>query len=189
MASITSNDDELLAALLAQRQPRKKGCVSSAIEVACTVAVVALAVCGGYFLLEIWLGAPAAPQVQDVRDRVQPPTVLPMGNIPRQQQPVYVPAPLPDCATVHDTTTACQRDDVYNVNVTPTPTAAPTPTAEGFWSAEDLAAFTATAEAFYNPDLIPTAPPAFVQAVQEGCADPTKIAQSPLLASWCGPDE
>ena len=66
------------------------------------------------------------------------------------------------------------------------PPSVPTPT-EGFWSAADLAAFTATTEAVYTPELMPTAPPAFVNATLEACADAALVAKSPALQLWCPP--
>lgn len=185
-----SHDDAYLDYLLSQAPARKRrGCVSSAIEFLCTVAVVALAVCGGYFLLEIYVAAPAAPATVDTGADRNGATVSPLPV--RNQQPVYQPAApsLPSCATVSDTTTACVSTSDIVSPVEPTPTDAPTPTAqEGFWTAEEIAAWTATAEAYYDPATLPTAPPAFVQAVQEGCADPTKVMQSKLLQTWCGDD-
>ncbi len=64
----------------------------------------------------------------------------------------------------------------------PTATALPTPTPQ-FWTEEERAAFTATAEAFYM--VIPTAPPAFTAYVDERCKDPELVAQSALLQAWC----
>lgn len=63
------------------------------------------------------------------------------------------------------------------------PTATPAPTA--FWTEEERAAFTATAEAWYDPATLPTAPPEFVKAVEEACTDPEQIAESAMLQLFC----
>lgn len=69
---------------------------------------------------------------------------------------------------------------------TPTPAATAAPTATwAFWSPADLAAFTATAEAFYNPELIPTAPPAFQSAVEKQCAAATPAPTPSIIDVWC----
>jgi len=68
------------------------------------------------------------------------------------------------------------------------PTATPAPGITGtFWTEEELAAFRATEEAWYDPNTLPTVEPAFRAAVEEGCEDAAKRAQSPLLNSWCAP--
>jgi len=70
---------------------------------------------------------------------------------------------------------------------TPEPTQAPAPTS--FWTEEELKAFTATAEAFYQPETLPTAPPAFVQYVDERCRDAGAVEASATLQLFCGGGE
>lgn len=193
-------DGDLLREYLSQQLPAKRrrfGCADVLfLSLMTGMLIFALAIKGPELLVTYGLvsvetmtrvlnveAAPTNGETVSPFTPAQPPQSL--------GQPVYVPAPaLPDCASVTDTRTACVQDGVSNTYTNdPTPTAEPTPTAAsgGFWTAEELAAFTATAEAFYDPQTLPTAPPAFATAVVEGCGDAELRAQSPLLDSWCKP--
>jgi hypothetical protein len=102
--------------------------------------------------------------------------------------PAFTPRPLPtdDYGVGAYNATQEARSDAPTPTgpPVPPPPTVPTPT-WAFWSDADLAAFTATAEAFYKPELIPTAPPAFVDATLAACADPALVEQSPALQLWC----
>lgn len=189
MASVPQ--DELLAYLLSQRPaPKRGGCLNAfgwALSLAMFATVMALAVPQ---LLNTYAPGVLERATPAVGTIVPTPTIV---GVPPRQQPVV--APLPDCATVQDTRTACQgaqesldqnEASVSQKTEAPTPTPAPTPTAQGFWTAEEQAQFAATAEAFYDPATLPTAPPTFEAIVRDGCNDPAKRAASPLLDSWCG---
>ena len=67
---------------------------------------------------------------------------------------------------------------------TPEPTQAPVPTS--FWTEEERAAWTATAEAWHDPQTLPTAPPDFAKYVDERCRDPEQVAESATLQLFCG---
>ena len=151
-------NDDLLLELLAQHRPRRTG--GGVINFLCTVVLVALAVCGGYFLLVIYFDAPAAPATSAP---ARAPTALPL---PPPSRPV-IAAPslqLPDCATVADTTTACVR----TVDLAPpTATEAPAPvaTAEPVQPAYESACITPPgARPCWLPADQPWSPPAEVPA-------------------------
>lgn len=110
-------------------------------------------------------------------------------------RPTYPPVPTPDLgvepynATQEARVTTFRATDAAALS-TPVPEA-PTPTSDPaqFWTAEERAAMTATAEAWYDPATVPTAPPAFVDAAMAGCADPELAAESPYLQLWCPKEE
>lgn len=95
-----------------------------------------------------------------------------LGAVPARQQPMTGgAAPWP-------TLTPTQEPVLLMLTLPP----APTPTA-GFWTPAEQTQIAATATAFI--EVIPTAPPAFVQYVDEHCKDPEVVAQSPTLQLFC----
>lgn len=76
--------------------------------------------------------------------------------------------------------------------LTPTSADEPTPMPTdpaSFWTPEEKTAFsiaaTATDVAFYDAQTLPTAPPEFVKAVEDDCADPERVAESATLQLFC----
>lgn len=119
--------------------------------------------------------------------------IAPLPTAGLAPRPTYLPAPTPDAgvlpynATQEARATAYQATDIAAV-VTP---AASTPTSDPaqFWTADERAAFTATAIAWYDPATVPTAPAAFIDATLAGCADAELVAESPMLQLWCPKEE
>lgn len=101
----------------------------------------------------------------------EPPAQQQNSDAPPAQQPVVAPLPAwPDDAGGPDLQL---------------PAAPETHAADPFWTDAELAAFTATAVAFMDPGTLPTAEPAFVEYVNEQCADADLVAKSPTLQLWC----
>ena len=175
-------NDELLHYLLAQHapaQPRRsafRDACAAALSLLSTVVLVALAVCGGYFLLVIYFDTPAAPATSAP---ARAPTALPL---PPPSRPV-IAAPqvsLPDCATVADTTTACVR----TVDLAPpTATEEPAPIATAEQPAYETACITPPGERpCWLPADQPWQPPADVPATPMVLID---VGWHPPLAVKC----
>lgn len=100
---------------------------------------------------------------------------------PRRPEPP--PSPLPRYTPFYAAPAAPEGQDQA-----PTATALPTatPAAPSFWTEEERAAFTATAEAWYDPATLPTAEPAFVEYAAKACQDPEQVAESATLRLFCG---
>jgi hypothetical protein len=104
--------------------------------------------------------------------------------VPAQQQPAAQPAaaPQPRYTPFYGPTDPSEGGAV-GVPEQPTATLGPTPGA--FWTEEERAAFTATAEAWYDPATLPTAEPAFVEYVAKACSDPELVEASATLQLFC----
>lgn len=173
-------------------QPRGKGCVAESLfYVALIVVVLGFAL---WALLQtgILTSGQAVinlPTAVDVPRFTPHPSPLPIPTSPppyqeppAQQQPIRqegdtaqqpVVAPLP-----------AWSDDAGGPDLQ-LPAAPETHAADPFWTDAELAAFTATAVAFMDPGTLPTAEPAFVEYVNEQCADVDLVAKSPTLQLWC----
>lgn len=127
--------------------------------------------------------APFTPPQQPVRPA---PAVQ---SAPQEAAPAAPAEPPSDEAME---TLDCPNGDYVDINgslscggaLEPTPIQA-APAADQFWSAEDVAAFTATAEAFYDPETIATPEPAFQDAVEDHCVKGTPVATMTLVDLWC----
>lgn len=200
MTSLSQEERDYLTGLLAEQTPRPKrrrmGCADVLfLGILTAMLIFALAVKGPELLVTYGLvSVETMTRVLNVEAAPTVGTIVPTPAQPPQnlRQPVVQPpAPLPSCETVTDTRTACVQASTDRSVDSPTPTAAPTPTATAdtgsFWTPAEQTAIAATEQAWYDPATLPTAPPAFVEAVQEGCNDPAKLEQSALLRTFCAP--
>lgn len=180
--SIELTDDQYLDLLLRARQPAKKrrplgcgGLVYGALALAMIAAFAVLTADRlGYVPPSVMGPFVGTPQVVF---STQPTGV---GQV-QQRQPV---APLPVSAGAPAWPTLTPEPEATQE---PTLTIPPVPTAtEGFWNATEIAAFTATSEAWYDPSTLPTAEPAFVEYAAKACQDPEQVAESATLRLFCG---
>lgn len=113
---------------------------------------------------------------QSMIDRVLPATAGVVFSTP-VAAPAQRPASQPHLTPSYRATPA----PVFSGMIAQEPTAEPIPTT--FWTAEELAQFEATATAFI--EVIPTAPPAFIEYTLAQCKDAEIVAASALLRAWC----
>jgi hypothetical protein len=169
-------DQQYLEALLTQRKRRRfsiSGCIvwlASGVIFVVTLAVMAPQIAATY-PVPVLSSLFATPQSVFG-------TAVPTGQQPRGA-PAWQggAAPWPTLTPTREV-----EQPTLTVPVVPTPTA-------GFWNPTEIAAFTATVEAFYRPETLPTAPADFAKYVDERCRDAGAVEKSRTLQLFCGGGE
>lgn len=178
-----TTNDELLAALLQERAGRRRrfslsGCIvwiAAGIMFLVFMAALLPNIIASYSsLLPASIGRLiSTPQITfQTRQETQ-------GGAGSGRQPTITPGLTPFYGAPGE------QDQGATAEATATTTMAPTATPTAFWNPTEIAAFTATAEAWYDPSTLPTAPPAFVQYTEDACADSERVGESRTLQLFC----